>query len=70
MPAREVAEGGEQHDSARCLWRISDVSLFYDDMHVKGPTVGRGKRMTENVLLSLQWRREMFSEFCFLGISK
>lgn len=38
-----------------------DVSLFYDDMHVKGPTVGRGKRMTENVLLSLQWRREMFS---------
>lgn len=30
-----------------------DVSLFYDDMHVKGPTVGRGKRMTENVLLSI-----------------
>lgn len=30
-----------------------DVSLFYDDVHVKGPTRGRGKRMAENVLLSL-----------------
>lgn len=29
------------------------VSLFDDDGHVKGPTVGRGKRMTENVLLSI-----------------
>ena len=62
----------EQHDSARCLLENFWMSVCSTMTCMwKGPPWEEGRGWLKMFYyLFLQWRREMFSEFCFLGARK